>query len=213
MGDPQPLPALSPKHPRGESVSLGRRGRPRERATMAPRYGPGCEMEPSTKGDFVIETHALTKRYGDLVAVDAPTDARPSLRGLWLPGTERRREDHDAPDAPRPGPADRREHCSPRRAAGVVRGARSSRGTDRVPGFYPFLSGRDNLRVMAAHAGVDAGRAGVVLDEGSGSATAPASSPLDPPPAIRDPLHLVLKQPPLPSGDATPAATSHGAGL
>ena len=30
-------------------------------------------MEPSTNGELVIETHGLTKRYGDLVAVDALT--------------------------------------------------------------------------------------------------------------------------------------------
>jgi ABC-2 type transport system ATP-binding protein len=32
------------------------------------------------------------------------------------------------------------------------------------PGFYPYLSGRDNLRVLAKHAGVPAGRLAVVLD-------------------------------------------------
>src|SRR5205823_9837029 len=34
-----------------------------------------------------------------------------------------------------------------------------------APGFYPFLSARDNLRVMALHAGVEATRIDVVLDE------------------------------------------------
>jgi ABC-2 type transport system ATP-binding protein len=33
------------------------------------------------------------------------------------------------------------------------------------PGFYPYLSGRDNLRVMARHAGVPAGRVAAVLDQ------------------------------------------------
>ncbi|EST37877.1 hypothetical protein N566_10700 [Streptomycetaceae bacterium MP113-05] len=32
------------------------------------------------------------------------------------------------------------------------------------PGFYPYLSGRDNLRVMARYAGVGAGRVAAVLD-------------------------------------------------
>jgi len=34
-----------------------------------------------------------------------------------------------------------------------------------APGFYPFLSGRDNLRVMAGHARVKPERVDVVLDE------------------------------------------------
>jgi ABC-type multidrug transport system ATPase subunit len=33
------------------------------------------------------------------------------------------------------------------------------------PGFYPFLSGRDNLRVMAQHAGAAKGRIDAVLDQ------------------------------------------------
>jgi ABC-2 type transport system ATP-binding protein len=33
------------------------------------------------------------------------------------------------------------------------------------PGFYPYLSGRDNLRVMARHAGVPVGRVAAVLDQ------------------------------------------------
>ena len=33
------------------------------------------------------------------------------------------------------------------------------------PAFYPYLSGRDNLRVMAHHAGVSAGRVAAVLDQ------------------------------------------------
>jgi ABC-type multidrug transport system ATPase subunit len=33
------------------------------------------------------------------------------------------------------------------------------------PAFYPYLSGRDNLRVLAGHAGVPASRIGAVLDE------------------------------------------------
>jgi ABC-2 type transport system ATP-binding protein len=33
------------------------------------------------------------------------------------------------------------------------------------PGFYPYLSGRDNLRVMARHAGVPPARVAAVLDQ------------------------------------------------
>src|SRR5690606_10752989 len=34
-----------------------------------------------------------------------------------------------------------------------------------APGFYPFLSGRDNLRVMARHAGVPEKRLDAVLEQ------------------------------------------------
>jgi ABC-type multidrug transport system ATPase subunit len=122
-------------------------------------------MEWSTGGDFVIETHGLTKRYGNLVAVDGLTmRVHPGEVYGFL------------------GPNGAGKTTTLRMLLGLVRpsagsasvlGARpgSSEGLARVgalieaPGFYPFLSARDNLRVMAAHAGVDAGRASVVLDE------------------------------------------------
>jgi len=34
-----------------------------------------------------------------------------------------------------------------------------------APAFYPYLSGRDNLRVLAGHAGVGEDRVDTVLDE------------------------------------------------
>jgi ABC-type multidrug transport system ATPase subunit len=122
-------------------------------------------MEWSTSGDLVIETHGLTKRYGNLVAVDGLTmRVHPGEVYGFL------------------GPNGAGKTTTLRMLLGLVRpsagsasvlGARpgSSEGLARVgalieaPGFYPFLSARDNLRVMAAHAGVDAGRASVVLDE------------------------------------------------
>jgi ABC-type multidrug transport system ATPase subunit len=125
----------------------------------------GSETEPSTNGELVIETRGLTKRYGNLVAVDGLTmRVRPGEVYGFL------------------GPNGAGKTTTLRMLLGLVRpttgsaavlGARpgSSEGLARVgaliesPGFYPFLSGRDNLRVMAAHAGVDAARAGVVLDE------------------------------------------------
>jgi ABC-2 type transport system ATP-binding protein len=122
------------------------------------------EMELS-ESDFVIETRDLTKRYGNLVAVDRLTmRVHPGEVYGFL------------------GPNGAGKTTTLRMLLGLVRptagsaavlGARpgSSEGLARVgalieaPGFYPFLSARDNLRVMAAHAGVDAGRAGAVLDE------------------------------------------------
>ena len=123
------------------------------------------DAERSANDGLVIETHDLTKRYGDLVAVD----------GLTL--RVRRGEVYGFL-----GPNGAGKTTTLRMLLGLVRptagsatvlGARpgSPAGLARVgaliegPGFYPFLSARDNLRVMAAHAGVDAARADVVLDE------------------------------------------------
>jgi ABC-type multidrug transport system ATPase subunit len=115
--------------------------------------------------DYVIETHDLTKRYGDLVAVDRLTlrVARGEVYGFL-------------------GPNGAGKTTTLRMLLGLVRptaggatvlGAHpgSSAGLARVgalieaPGFYPFLSARDNLRVMAMHAGVGAERIDAVLEE------------------------------------------------
>jgi ABC-type multidrug transport system ATPase subunit len=123
------------------------------------------DAERSVNDGFVIETHDLTKRYGDLVAVD----------GLTL--RVRRGEVYGFL-----GPNGAGKTTTLRMLLGLVRptagsatvlGTRpgSPEGLARVgaliegPGFYPFLSARDNLRVMASHAGVDAARADEVLDE------------------------------------------------
>jgi ABC-type multidrug transport system ATPase subunit len=116
--------------------------------------------------DLVIETRALTKRYGAAnVAVDAldlrvrrgevygflgPNGAGKSTTLRMLLGLVR-----------------------PTSGRAVVLGAPpgSPQGLARVgalieaPGFYPFLSGRDNLRVLARHAGVAADRVEAVLAE------------------------------------------------
>ena len=122
-------------------------------------------MERSSSDDLVIETHGLTKRYGNLVAVD-----RLSLRV------------HRGEVFGFLGPNGAGKTTTLRMLLGLVRptagtaavlGARpgSPEGLARVgalieaPGFYPFLSARDNLRVMAAHARVDPTRVGAVLDE------------------------------------------------
>jgi ABC-type multidrug transport system ATPase subunit len=112
----------------------------------------------------MIETRALTKRYGDaLVAVDAldlrvrrgevygflgPNGAGKTTTLRMLLGLVR-----------------------PTSGAATVLGAApgSPEGLARVgamveaPAFYPYLSGRDNLRVLAGHAGVDEERVDAVL--------------------------------------------------
>ena len=116
--------------------------------------------------ELVIETHDLTKRYGDrIVAVDAlamrvrrgevygflgPNGAgktttlrillglvRPTSGGALVLGTE--------PGSP----------AALARTGALI----------ETPTFYPFLSGRDNLRVLAGHAGVPEARIEPALEE------------------------------------------------
>jgi ABC-type multidrug transport system ATPase subunit len=115
--------------------------------------------------DFVVETRDLTKRYRDLIAVDRVTLRvhRGEVYGFL-------------------GPNGAGKTTTLRMLLGLVRptsgsatvlDARpgSTEGLARIgalieaPGFYPFLSGRDNLRVMAMHAGVGARRIDAVLEE------------------------------------------------
>ena len=112
-----------------------------------------------------VQTQRLTKRYGALTAVDAlDLEIRPGevygflgpngagktttlrmILGLITPTSGEVRVFGRAPGTP--GHLDR--------VGSLVEG----------PAFYPYLSGRDNLRVMARHAGVPAGRIAVVLDQ------------------------------------------------
>jgi ABC-type multidrug transport system ATPase subunit len=119
----------------------------------------------SSISEFAIETHDLTKRYRDLVAVDrlklrvprgeiygflGPNGAGKTTTLRMLLGLVR----------PTSG---RATVCgaSPGSAEGLARvGA-----LVEAPGFYPFLSARDNLRVMARHAGVKEERVDAVLDQ------------------------------------------------
>jgi ABC-type multidrug transport system ATPase subunit len=127
--------------------------------------GQTIDEERSANDGFVIETHDLSKRFGDLVAVDklmlrvrrgevygflGPNGAGKTTTLRMLLGLVRPTAGSAAVLGSRPG--------SPE---GLARVGAMIEG----PGFYPFLSARDNLRVMAAHAGVDARRADAVLDE------------------------------------------------
>jgi ABC-type multidrug transport system ATPase subunit len=116
--------------------------------------------------DLVIETRALSKRYGDaIVAVDelalrvrrgdvygflgpngaGKTTTLRMLLGLVRPTSGRAVVLGAAPGAP----------------DGLARiGAMIE-----APAFYPFLSGRDNLRVLARYAGVSEDRVAAVLDQ------------------------------------------------
>jgi ABC-2 type transport system ATP-binding protein len=113
--------------------------------------------------ELVIETEALTKRYGETVAVEA--------LGLRV----RRGEVYGFL-----GPNGAGKTTTLRMLLGLVRpsagratvlGAPAGQRLARIgamveaPAFYPYMSGRDNLRVLAGHAGVARERIDVVLDE------------------------------------------------
>jgi ABC-type multidrug transport system ATPase subunit len=115
--------------------------------------------------DYVIETRDLTKRYGEVIAVDELTlrVRRGEVYGFL-------------------GPNGAGKTTTLRMLLGL---AKSTSGTATVlgatpgsseslarigaliesPGFYPFLSGRDNLRVLAKHAGAPEDRIDLVLKE------------------------------------------------
>jgi ABC-2 type transport system ATP-binding protein len=120
----------------------------------------------TTNDALVIETHALTKRYGDaIVAVDGlelhvrrgevygflgPNGAGKTTTLRMLLGLVRPTSGTAAVLGAPPGSPD-----------GLARiGA-----LVEAPAFYPYLSGRDNLRVLAGYAGVQEDRVEAVLDE------------------------------------------------
>ena len=115
--------------------------------------------------DLVVETTGLTKRYADRTAVDdlALRVRRGEVYGFVGPnGAGKTTTLRMLLGLIRPTSG---------RAAVAGRPAGDPAGVARVgamietPAFYPFLSGRDNLRVMALHAGVDERRIATVLAE------------------------------------------------
>jgi ABC-type multidrug transport system ATPase subunit len=127
---------------------------------MVPR-----RREVRTISDFVIETQDLSKRYRDLVAVDRLTlrVERGEVYGFL-------------------GPNGAGKTTTLRMLLGLVRptagdatvlgeqpgssvGLASIGALIEAPGFYPFLSARANLRVLAMHSGVHAERVEAVLEE------------------------------------------------
>ena len=79
---------------------------------------------------------------------------RPPRRGLRLPRPERRRQDDHAAHAARTDPADERVDNRPGRRPGDPASLATIGSMIEGPAFYPFLSGRDNLEVVARYAGV-----------------------------------------------------------
>jgi ABC-2 type transport system ATP-binding protein len=132
----------------------------------APEAARRSAPDPGEHGDFVIETHGLAKRYGERVVAVDDLDLR-----------VRRGEVYGFL-----GPNGAGKTTTLRMLLGLVRPSAgsalvlgtppgSSAGLARIgamvetPAFYPFLSGRDNLRVLAGYAGVAEARIDAVLAE------------------------------------------------
>lgn len=123
-------------------------------------------MDDSEQDTLVIQTRELTKHYGDtIVAVDhlnmrvrrgevygflGPNGAGKTTTLRMLLGLVRATSGDATVLGASPGSTEALD-----RIGGLV----------EAPGFYPFLSGRDNLRVLARHAGVPETRVGETLDE------------------------------------------------
>jgi ABC-type multidrug transport system ATPase subunit len=131
------------------------------------RRAPTFDLVPTTADpDLVIEAHALTKRYDDAVtAVDAldlrvrrgevygflgPNGAGKTTTLRMLLGLVRPTAGHATVLGAAPG---------------APHGLARIGSMVEAPAFYPYLSGRDNLRVLAGHAGVGADRVSAVLDQ------------------------------------------------
>lgn len=115
---------------------------------------------------FVIETHDLSKRYGEhVVAVDSlnlrlergevygflgPNGAGKTTTLRMLLGLIRPTSGKAVVLGERPG-----SPASLARLGALV----------ETPAFYPYLSGRDNLRVLALHVGIPTRRIGAVLEQ------------------------------------------------
>ncbi len=146
---------------------MAARRRARTVAAMTPTTAPiDAPAAGGPTAPPVIETQGLTKRYGDtVVAVDdlalrvrrgevygflgpngaGKTTTLRMLLGLVRPTAGRVTLLGEAPGSPE--------------------GLAQVGAMVETPAFYPYLSGRDNLRVLARHAGVGDSRAEAVLDE------------------------------------------------
>ncbi|MCI0441015.1 MAG: ABC transporter ATP-binding protein [Chloroflexi bacterium] len=141
-----------------ETLSVDSRHR-----TSAVASGNG---QDSANGDFVVETHNLTKRYGEnIVAVDSlnlrlrrgevygflgPNGAGKTTTLRMLLGLIRPTSGNATVLGEQPG-----SPSSLARLGALV----------ETPAFYPYLSGRDNLLVLALHAGIPMDRIGTVLEQ------------------------------------------------
>jgi ABC-type multidrug transport system ATPase subunit len=132
----------------------------------APTVAGVTSNNSQTDKGLVIETRALTKRYGEgIVAVDdlelrvrrgevygflGPNGAGKTTTLRMLLGLVRPTSGEAAVLGLPPGSPEGLAHVG---------------AMIEAPAFYPYLSGRDNLRVLARYAGVSADRVDAVLTE------------------------------------------------
>jgi ABC-2 type transport system ATP-binding protein len=110
---------------------------------------------------FTVETEDLTKRYGDILAVDGMslTVRQGEVYGFLGPnGAGKTTTLRMLLDLVRPTSGQVRLFGRPPGDLSDVGALTES------PGFYPYLSGRDNLKVLARYAGVGVARIARVLD-------------------------------------------------
>jgi ABC-type multidrug transport system ATPase subunit len=116
--------------------------------------------------DLVIETRGLTKRYGDAIMAVDGLDLRVrrgEVYGFLGPnGAGKTTTLRMLLGLVRPTSGDATVLGA---APGSPQGLACIGALVEGPAFYPFLSGRDNLSVLARHAGVDEDRVEVVLAE------------------------------------------------
>jgi ABC-2 type transport system ATP-binding protein len=124
------------------------------------------EKPPTVSGDLVVETRQLVKRYGErTVAVDRLSlqVRRGEVYGFLGPnGAGKTTTLRMLLGLVRPSSGTATVLGAP---PGSPEGLRGIGAMIEAPGFYPFLSGRDNLRVLAGHAGAPPARIDVALDE------------------------------------------------
>ena len=127
--------------------------------------------------EHVVQTQELTKRYGDRLAVDrvSMTVRRGEVYGFLGPNGAGKTTTLRM--LPRPDPADRRARpsCSASRPATAEVTARVG-ALIEGPGFYPYLTGRDNLRVMARYRGLPESVVDEALERVDLGSTAAATS-------------------------------------
>ena len=108
---------------------------------------------PTGESQWAVETHGLTKRFGDNVAVDGVELLVPRGCAFGYLGPERCRQDDADPGAAGPDPRRRRAPCrsSATRSPVTVTVALARVGAIvDEPRFHGHLTGRQNLQILAA---------------------------------------------------------------